>query len=196
MLFLKPATLLYILLFTNINIFAQEIEYKKGSIRTGIGVGINEGDREIGDGFVYSVGWQKSYGKKNKLRINPYVAFGGFFPFAITDTRDQFYKISNLGLYVHYDLIRYKAVSIVTTGGCFINFSRGLLGTGGWPDENNVGSEYFFAFYYGGNGSIGLRINPPKSKLAYEIRPLNMHFGNNGFILAYFMIGLDFKLIK
>ena len=185
-----------IFLFTINNIFSQEIEFKNSSIRTGVGIGINEGQREIGNGLVYSIGWQKSFGEKSKIRINPNMTFGGFLPIGITDTRDQFYRITSLGLNIHYDLIRYKAISIVTTGGGFINYSRGLLGTGGWPEANNNSSEYFYSLYYGGNVSIGLRIDPKKSKLAYEIRPINIHFGNNGFMLGYLMFGIDFKLKK
>jgi len=198
--FIKPSiflwlTLIIIVMIGN-NLYSQEIEFKRGSIRTGVGLGFNEGQREIGNGLVYSIGWQKSYGKRNKLRINPNMVFGGFLPIGITDTRDQYYKITSVGINIHFDLIKYKAFSIVTTGGGFINYSRGLLGTGGELEEYNNGSEYFYSLYFGGNGSVGLRINPAKSRLAYEIRPINMYFGNNRFLLAYFMIGIDFKLKK
>ena len=189
-------TSLITVIITDNNVYSQEIEYKKSSIRTGIGIGINEGRREIGNGLVYTIGWQKSVGEKNKLRINPNMIFGGFLPIAVTDTRDQFYRISSLGLNIHYDLIKYKTISIVTTCGGFINYSRGLLGTGGWPEANNNNSEYFYSLYFGGNASIGLRIDPKHSKLAYEIRPINIHLGNKGFILDYLMFGIDFKLRK
>jgi hypothetical protein len=183
-------------LFIHNSSFAQEIEFKRSSIRTGIGIGFNEGQRESGLGLIYSVGWQKSFGKKDKLRLNPNMIIGGFSPIAITDTRDQFYRITSLGLNIHYDLIKYKAVSLVTTGGGFINYSRGLLGTGGWPEANNDNSEYFRSLYLGGNGSLGIRINPKNSKLAYEFRPINLHLGNDYYMLGYLMVGLDFKLKK
>ncbi len=188
---------LTVLLLTGNNIYSQEFEFKKSSIRTGIGFGINEGQREVGMGLIYSFGWQKSYGNKNEIRLNPNMIFGGFSSHGITDTRHQFYRITSLGLNIHYDLIKYKAVSIVTTGGGFINYSRGLLGTGGWPEANNNSSEYFYSLYFGGNASFGLRIDPKKSKLAYEIRPINIHFGNKGFMLVgYLMFGVDFKFKK
>lgn len=187
---------LIIFLVTGNNIYSQEIEFRKSTIRTGVGIGINEGQREIGSGLIYSIGWQKSFGEKNKLRINPNMILGGFLPIAITDTRDQFYRITSLGLNIHYDLIKYEAVSIVTTGGGFINYSRGLLGTGGWPEANNNRSENFISLYFGGNASVGLRIDPKRSKLAYEIRPINIHFGNKGYFLGYLMFGIDFKLTK
>jgi len=187
---------LVILLMAENNIYSQEIEFRRSSIRAGIGIGINEGQEEIGNGLVYSIGWQKSFGEKNKVRINPNMTFGGFLPIAITDTRDQYYRITSLGINIHYDLIKYKAASIVTTGGGFINYSRGLLGTGGWPEANNNSSEYFYSLYFGGNASIGLRIDPKNSKLAYEIRPINIHLGNRGFMLGYIMFGIDFKIKK
>ncbi len=197
----NPITLflfnLIFLLFTGNRIYSQEIEFKKSSIRTGIGIGINEGHRETGIGMVYSVGWQKNYGKKSRIRLNPNIMFGSFRTYAIpTDTRDQLYKLTSLGINIHYDLIKYKAVSIVTTGGGFINYSRGLLGTGGWPEANNNRSEYFHSLYFGGNASIGIRIDSKKNRLAYEIRPVNIHFGNKGFMLGYLMFGIDFKLKK
>ena len=192
--FLNISILVFLLIGSDL--YSQEVEFKKISIRTGIGLGINEGQREIGNGLVYSIGLQKSYGNKNRLRINPNIMFGGFLPIAITDTRDQFYRISSLGVNVHYDLIKYKAVSLETTGGGFLNYSRGLLGTGGWPEANNNNSEYFYSLYFGGNASIGLRINPKNSKLAYEIRPINIQFGNKDYFLWYFMFGIDFKFKK
>ncbi|MBK0401502.1 hypothetical protein I5M27_00815 [Adhaeribacter sp. BT258] len=194
--FSKLIPLLLVSLFTGSEVYSQETEYKKSSIRTAIGIGINEGSREIGMGLIYSIGWQKSVGEKNKLRINPNMTIGGFLPIAITDTRDQFYRITSLGINIHYDLIKYKAVSIVATGGGFINYSRGLLGTGGWRDAQNNNSEYFYALYYGGNASVGLRIDPKQSRFAYEVRPINIHLGNKGFILGYLMVGIDFKLKK
>ncbi len=185
-----------ILLFISNKLNAQETEFKRTSIRTGIGIGFNEGKRETGMGLICSIGWQKSYGKKNKFRINPNLIIGEFTPIRITDTRDQFYRITSLGVNIHYDLIKYKAFSLVTTGGGFINYSRGLFGTGGSPEANNNSSEYFNSFYFGGNASIGIRINPKNSKLVYEFRPINIQFGNDYFMLGYVMLGIDIKLKK
>jgi len=182
------------LALTGNKLYSQEPELKRSSIKIGAGVGMNEGENEIGNGIVYSVGWQKSFGKKNKLRINPNVLIGGFLPIGITDTRDQFYRITSLSLNVHYDLLRYKAVSIVVSNGGFFNYSRGLLGTGGWFDVNYNGSEYFAAAYFGYSGAIGLRIAPAQRRFAYELRPINIQIGNNRFILSCLMLGIDFKL--
>ncbi|MEZ5071261.1 MAG: hypothetical protein R2751_09890 [Bacteroidales bacterium] len=182
------------LFLSGMPVHAQEEEPSRTSIRTGLGLGINETYRELGNGFVTSIGWQRSLGERRKLRINPNLVVGGFMPLGITDTRDQFYRITSLGLNLHYDLLRYQAVSLVTTAGGFVNYSRGLLGTGGWPEANNNSSEYFLSFYAGANASFGLRIDPRRSRVAYEFRPMTMQFGNQGFLLAYLMVGVDVKL--
>lgn len=174
--------------------FAQNTEFGSTSIKTGIGVGFNDGFKETGAGFIYAIGWQKHLGEHQRIRLNPNLVFGGFTSAGITDTRDQFYRITSLGLNIHYDLLRYKSFSIVTTGGGFLNYSRGLLGTGGWPEANNHQSEYFNSLYFGGQLSLALRINPKNSRLAYELRPINAQLGNKQFELIYFMFGIDIKL--
>lgn len=192
-------TITFIFILISINGFSQEREFKKTSIKTGLGLSMNEGYNEMGVGLVYSVGFQKSYGKKDKLRINPNLMFGGFLPAGITDTRDMYYKLTNLGLDFHYDLIRIDVVSLVVTGGGFINYSRGLLGTGGMPDpglQNHYSSDYFLKMYYGGKVGLALRIDQKNKKCAYEIRPFNFQFGNEDFILATIMFGVDIKLEK
>ena len=95
------------------NLYSQNIEYKKTSIRTGIGLGINEGHWETGMGLLYSFGLQKSYGNKNRIRVNPNILFGGF-----------------------------------------MNYSRGLIGTGGKPEANHNNSDYFYRLYFGENISL------------------------------------------
>ena len=194
---MKPILLLSLTLFIwpATKLYSQELEFTRNSIRTGIGIGYNEGKRETGIGLIYSIGLQKSYGNQNRLRLNPNLIIGGFLPL-MTDTRDQFYRITSLGMNLHYDALKLKSFSLVTSGGVLMNYSRGLLGTGGYHQENIVNSEYFNTFYMGGSASIGVRMNPPTSKLAFELRPLNLQFGNNGFVLGYMMLGIDFKIKK
>ena len=105
----------FFLMFISSSVFSQDAEYKRTSIKTGIGLAVNEGKREIGVGLVYSVGFQKSYGEKN---------------------------------------------------------------------------------YFGGKGSLALRFDQKNKKLAYELRPINLYFGNNGFSLGSFMFGIDIKMNK
>ncbi|WP_139960012.1 hypothetical protein [Flavicella sediminum] len=177
---------------------AQATEFKRTSLKTGIGVGFNQGNKESGIALLYSLGWQKSFGDKNKLRLNPNLLIGNFTSFGFTDTRSQYYRLSSLGVNIHYDLIKYKSISLVTTVGGFLNYSRGILGPdiGEWPETNNNNSEFFNSIYFGGNFSIGIRINPKNRKFAYEFRPINVQLGNDSFELMYLMVGLDIKLRK
>ncbi|MCL6272399.1 hypothetical protein M3P19_00180 [Muricauda sp. 2012CJ35-5] len=192
---LKNITLYLTVLLTSCAsfVYGQNIEFKRNSLKTGIAFGFNEGETERGLGIIYSIGLQKSFGKKQKLRLNPNLMIGGFVPFGITDTPNQFYRITTLGYNLHYDIMKYKAVSFVTSIGPFASYSRGLLGTGGDGDVRNSHSIFFNSFYFGGNVSIGLRIDFPKRKIAYEIRPINGMVGNNYFTLGYFLFGMDFK---
>ena len=119
-----------ILLFS-LKINAQENEFTRSSIKTGIGIGVNDGIQEEGLGFIYSVGYQKSFGKKEKFRINPNLIYGGFNSSGITDTPQQFFRITSIGMNVNYDLVKCKSVSLLITSGGFLNYSRGLFGTSG-----------------------------------------------------------------
>lgn len=175
--------------------YSQENIFNRSSIKTGIGIGFNDSREESGFGLVYNLGYQKSFGEKERLRINPNLIIGGFSTNLITDTRDQFYRITSLQMNVSYDVVRFKSFSLLLTSGAFGNYSRGLLGTGG-ELQNHQSSEYFHKFYYGGSLGFGFRINPPKSRIAYEIKPFNIQFGSKGFSLGYMMIGLDIKFKK
>ncbi len=173
--------------------FAQQETMRRQSLKTGLALGFNSGYRETGTGLMYTFGWQKSFGKKNKFRINPNIMIGGFMPFGMTDVPKQYFRMTNLNFDLHYDLIRYKPLSLVTTLGVFTNFSRGLIEAGGGPDSHQS-SRYFYGFYFGGLSSIGLRIAPKRSKLAFELRPINIQMGTRYFETIFFMFNIDFKL--
>ena len=176
-------------------IFSQNLQFKRSSIKTGIGIGYNEGRDEMGLGLVYSIGWQKSYGTKNKFRINPNITCGNFSTRVITDVRDQLYKITTFELNIAYDFIKYKEFAFVAKIGAFTDYTRGLFGTGGWH-QNYHNSAYFYYIYYGINSSLSLRIDSPKSRFAYELRGINIYFGNKDFALGYLMLEIDYKFIK
>lgn len=188
-----------ILLFTGVNLYSQDadvVEFRDSSIKAGIGAAFNEGLKEEGAGLTYSIGWQKSYGKKKKFRLNPYLFFGSFTPFGTTDVRNQYYRISSLNLELHYDLIRYKSVSLVTTAGAFVNYSRGLIGTGGQGTGASQQSEHFYRFYDGLSASVGLRIAPQNSRFAYKWKLVGVQAGVTDFILAYSTFNIDIRLKK
>jgi len=179
------------LLIINSDLMSQE--YSNNSLKVGLGIGMNEGLKEMGMGTLVSFGYQKSI-LNDRLRINPNFMTGGFFPFGITDTRDQYYRITSLGVDGHFDVIKYKPFSLFVVAGGLVNYTRGLLGTGGWPEAGNNTSDYLFKLYYGGHLAWGIRVNQPKSRLAYEITPLNICFGNDQFFMGFIKVAIDIKL--
>ncbi len=183
--------LISVLIFFNIKTNAQD--YSAKSITTSIAHAINEGIQETGMGFLVSAGFQKSY-HNDRFRLNPYIMSGGFMPLFITDTRDQYYRITTLAVNCYFDIIKYRAIGLYIGAGGFGNISRGLLGTGGWPEAGNTSSEYLVKLYYGGYAGAGIRVNPAKSRIAYIFSPLNYNFGNNYFFTAYAKFGIDIKL--
>jgi hypothetical protein len=170
-------------------------KYSDNSLKIGIGLGINEGLKETGMGALVSFGYQRSI-FNDRVRINPNFVTGGFYPFGITDTRDQYYRVTSVGINGYLDAIKFKSVSLFIGAGGQINYSRGLLGTGGWPEEGNTSSEYFFKLYYGGYLTGGIRVSSPDHKIAYEFSPFNICFGNDNFFIAFFKFGIDIKLNK
>jgi hypothetical protein len=168
-------------------------DYSKNSLRIGLGIGINEGMRETGMGALVSIGFQKSIAN-DRIRINPNYMSGGFMPLAITDTRDQYYRISSLGINGSLDAIKTGSFSLFVSVGPHINFTRGLLGTGGWPEAGNTSSDYIFKLYFAGTAACGIRINKPASRFAFEYLPFNISYGTDNFMLLYQKVSLDIKL--
>ncbi len=164
------------------------------SLKTTAGIAINEGSREIGVGGVVQISYQKVF-YKNRLRIGPGIMAGSFLPFGITDQRDQYYRVTSIGLNCSYDLIKYKPLALFIEAGGNINYSRGLLGTGGM-DQTTNNSEYFYKAYYGAMVAAGLRITPRNSRVTYEISPFNICFGNDYFMMSSFKAGVDISLGK
>jgi len=187
-------SIFFVLIFLLIyNHSVKSQDFKGNSIKMGLGIGMAEGKQEVGMGGLFSFGFQKAI-LKNFLRINSTIVSGEFVPYAITDTRDQYFNTTSLGIYGFVDILKFKSVSLVAGTGGLINYSRGLLGTGGWPSIGNSYSEYFhhinFGFYLGG----GLRFAPSKSRFSYELLPLNIVYGNNEFNMAYLNFGIEYKL--
>ena len=175
---------------------AQQTAGTGGAIQAAAGVGIQEGKEESGLGLVATLGYQKSLGATARWRLNPQLVYGEFSKQAFDDSRDQFFRTTSAGVAVHCDVVRYRAVALVVTGGAFVTYARGLLGTGGKLQPGTTGSRYFRELYVSGAGGFGLRISPATSRLAYEVRPLTLHVGPKFFALAYATLGLEIKLNK
>lgn len=175
---------------------AQQAGESSKAIQAAAGIGIQEGMEEGGLGVVFALGYQKSLGASARWRLNPQLVNGEFSKQSFTDSRDQFFRTTSAGVAVHYDVVRYRAVSLLVSGGTYVTYSRGLLGTGGELQPPNESSRYFRQLYMGGSGGFGLRISPATSRLAYEFRPLTLQVGSKGFALGYATLGLEVKLGK
>jgi len=184
-----------ILFLLNITVVAaaQDVEYSNRSINPGISLAINEGDREIGFGSMVSLSYKHGIWKGDRLRLSPAVMSGNFISILVTDVPDYYYRLTSLGINAELDLIRLGSFNMVVYGGGFINYARGLAGTGGWPQEANTHSDYFWRLYYGGSFGGGFRLNMPGSRFIYELYPINFQFGPNYYMTAYSQFSLGIK---
>lgn len=175
-------------------VYGQDPAFSKNSIKIGLGVGSSMGNKTDGGGFVYAVGYQREIWK-DRLRLNPNFTIGHYSSKFILDVRDQYFNSINIETNLYYDLIRIKSFSLVLGFGGLVNNSRGLKGTGGDPDgyTEPLTSEYISDFHFAGYLGGGLRINPPSKRIAINIMPINLHFGNNYFAEFHAKIELDFK---
>lgn len=188
---LKHSILIAIILLS-INLgFGQN--YSLNSIKIGVGIGVNEGVKETGVGIPISIGFQKSLWK-DRSHLCPHLVTSNFKPLFITDTRDQYYRVTILGLNGYLDLLKKESAALYVGSGLFVNYTRGLLGTGGFPEAGNNQSEYFRKFYYGGFLGCGLKITPRNSRVNYDIAPLNAYIGSNHYLLLFFQFGIEIKL--
>ena len=175
--------------------YSQENKFSRNSIKTGVGIGYNMGVKEEGLGTLSMIGYERSYGKKGRLRMNATLLLGGFFSTGISDSRDNYYRTTSWNLNANYDFVKYKAVSLFIYSGGFANYSRGMLGSGSSEVTlENYESQTFADIYFGANLGCGLRINPPSNRFAFEIKPLNFQFGNKDFVNFYMMFGVDIKI--
>lgn len=176
------------------SVYGQDPAFSKNSIKIGLGVGSSMGNKTDGGGFVYTVGYQREIWK-DRLRLNPNFTIGHYSSKFILDARDQYFNSTNIETNLYYDLIRIKSFSLVLGCGGLVNNLRGLKGTGGDPDgyTEPLTSEYISDFHFAGYLGGGLRINPPSKRIAINIMPINLHFGNNYFAEFHAKIELDFK---
>jgi hypothetical protein len=173
--------------------FGQDSLVVKSTFKTAFGFAINEGNSETGMGVVLSLGYKKSYWN-DRLRFCTDFTVGNFLPLVMTDLRDQYYRLTTLGFLTDLDAIKGKSASIFISTGLFSNYSRGLLGTGGYQ-VNATHSETFHHLYYGGYLGGGVRINSAQSRFAYEFIPISLFFGNHHYVLIQLLkFGVEIKI--
>jgi hypothetical protein len=178
--------------------YSQENKFSRSSIKTGLGLGFNLTNKEEGIGTCSMIGYERSYEKKERLRMNASLILGGFISAPLVDhTREIYYITTSWNVNANYDVLKHKAASLFFYSGVFINYSRGKLGSG---TNEATGVEYeserFAKIYPGVNLGLGIRINPPQSRCAFEIKPINLQFGNDGYVNFYNMFGVDIKILN
>lgn len=188
---------LAILIFVHCKTNAQENTFSRNSIKTGIGIGFNEGTAEEGFGTFSKIGLERSYGKQQRMRINAYILFGEFSSGVIEDGRTSYYRNTSLNFNLNYDCLKYKAVSLFVYSGGFTTYSRGMLGSGySEVTLKQYGSKTFSNLHYGVNLGGGFRINPKNNRCAFEIKPFNLQIGNKESFTFYMLFGVDIKIKK
>lgn len=169
--------------------------FTKKSIKLGLGVGIHMGNNTGGSGLVYTVGFQKEIWK-DRLRFNPNFSIGQYSSKILPKGgRDQHFNSLSLDAKLFFDLIKIESFSFVVGCGGFLNNTRGLIGTGGDPDDftGKQESEYVSDYYIGGYIGGGFRINPKNKRIAVNLMPANFYIG---YILIEFhpKVEIDIKL--
>ena len=176
---------------------AQENTFSRNSIKTGVGIGFNEGANEEGLGTFSTIGLERSYGKQERIRINANILLGGFTSGGIDDGRENYYRNTSLNVNLNYDLLKYKSVSLFVYSGGFATYSRGMLGSGySQVTFEQYGSKTFSNLYFGVNLGGGFRINPKNNRCAFEIKPFNLQMGNKESFTFYMLFRVDIKIKK
>lgn len=173
---------------------AQDSTFSRTSLTAAVGLGFQEGREETGFGLLLGLGFQRSYTSSARVRLGAGVLLGEFSAIGVSDTPDAFYTLTALEVGAAGDVLRYRAVSLLAAVGGFVGYTRGLFGTGGDPHTRE--SQYFISGYAGGKASVGFRVNPAGRRLAFEVRPLNIHAGSDGFVIGSGQVGVELKLKK
>lgn len=185
--------LLFVFIVLNCTyLFAQENAFSKSSLRYSVGVGIAQGYSISGLGTFLSMGYGYSL-LDNHLRIQPGLTLGYLDNQRSTDLPDENFASIDLETLASYDLLRYKAVSLIVGIGGFVNNTRGLLGTGGYEYPRPY-SEFYSSWHAGGILTGGLRINPARSRIAIEISPFNLYGGFDKYFKFFAKVGFEVKL--
>lgn len=189
---MKTYLIIFSMLFAiGLKSYAQQADVPRNSIKWNLGFGLCEGKPESGFGLLSTVGFQRSYGARSRWRLNPGLLVGYMIP--PTDVANRSFALAGLNMSVHYDLLKYKIFSLVTSGSVFSNYTGGKTR----PGYNYTPARSSFNnVYFGGGGSMGFRVDDPVQRRAFEIRLINVQAGTNQFVLGYVTAGLDFKLSK
>jgi len=186
--------MLFIAVLCCTNVYAQN--FREKSIKTSLGMGTHMGKNTDGLGMVYSIGYEQEIWNK-RFRINPNISFGQYSSKVLPlGARDQFFNSTNLEFNLFFDLTKSEAFSLVLVGGGLVNYTSGMLGEGGDPENypEDLHSEYVNDFHIAAIMGAGFRINSVGKRSSLNILPLNIHIDNQGCLEFTPKISVDIKL--
>jgi hypothetical protein len=151
----------------------QNKEFGKTSLIYGIGIGETEDGTIGGFGGLFLCGVNQDLGYKNRFRLSLLLNLGSYNTKAQDGGYDQAFHSICLGPKVYADVIRYRSISLVLGTGFALNNMAGYIRDGvRGLTHNSFFNVYNIAAYLG----TGIRVNPPNSRLAFELLPLNFYF--------------------
>ena len=143
------------------NVYSQEFSNK--SIIFSAGLSVTANLKAEGFGLNFGLGYQKGLWG-NRLRVMPSLTYGIYTNFGVQDASPANINSTNLKININYDLLRIKSFSLFIGTGITGNYSISHI------KEIGTFRETHFAF----NGLFGFRIYPPKKKLGYELKVLEL----------------------
>ncbi len=163
---IKIKLVLFFLLFGLFESFCQD--FSKSSLFGGVGVGSSKNSRvNHGLGFNWSIGYQGDIWK-NRLRIVPGVSFGAYSPTSSTSVGAH-YNSTSLKVNLNFDILKIKTFSLLIGSGLAVNISSGLIVYEALASRRRSSSERFNESHFIFSGLIGLRLNPARHRIGYEL---------------------------
>jgi hypothetical protein len=169
-------------------------EFGKNALTYSAGIGFLESSSSMGMGEIFTVGYQRNL-KNERLRFAAQINMSNNTTRLIMDARNQTFQSVTMNPKIDFDIITIKGLSIVASGGGFVNYLKGYKGTSSkYIGTTTTDSGLFLELNYGISTSLGLRLNPVKSRLTYEIISWNVNVGANNFIEFRAKMGVGVKL--
>ncbi len=184
------------MLFSTLLVQGQNKEFGKTSILYGIGIGEAEYGAIGGFGGIFICGVNHELGNKKRFRLSVQLNLGSYNTKRQTGGADQSFHSICLGPKVYADVIRYRSVSLVIGTGLVFNNLAGYIRDG---VKGLTLNSYFNIYNVGAYLGTGIRVNPQRSSLIFELLPFNL-YSNDLIKTEFFQLDARFciiiKLIK
>lgn len=168
-------------------------EFSGTAVFGGLGFGFSENALADGIGVNFSMGYQRTINER--FRLISSLSSGAYSGDGVLDAPDSYFSSSSLKLNLNFDVIRIKRFSAFIGSGMALNYSDGLVGTGGDPQRS---SSFYFNEWNGAIAALmGLRVNPEHIPFAWELLLLDAIFNQEEFFnLTFLRFRMFVKLNK